>query len=493
MTTGRITTRGRWLALAAASLSWMCDGLEMGLFPLVARNALAELCPPPVSEQVIAEWYGIITACFLIGAAAGGVLFGWLGDRIGRVRALIASVIVYSACSGLSALAMHPSHLAALRFLGALGMGGEWALGVALVMELWPNNARHWLAGCIGFAGNFGFACCGAIGFLVLQHPQEIHAILESLELPSNLLLRLSHGNYWRLLMLLGTGPALLALLIRLFVPESEKWQRAAIATQASTARDLCAIGSGTFLALLLIVLWQQPCLWTVRLLATLLMLAVIMYLFMLPARRAAMRQPINAFCERTLRWRLILASIVSAVPLLGTWSAVMWMYPWAGQLPGGGKPLAVPFLQITTSLSAAFACIIVVVFCTFLKRRLTYIFLCILSAVSVTYFYQFNIAYNNHFLFSAIVMSAMTASFYGFLALYLPELFPTAVRASGQGFGFNFARIIAAIGTLQVPVLLEVLDGDYTRACLIPIGIYFLGIIAICFAPETAKRPLPD
>src|SRR5262249_51099104 len=126
-------------------------------FPLVGKPALRDLAAPSVDG-----WFAVINAGFLVGAATGGVLFGWLGDRIGRVRAMTISVLVYAGCSGLCAFSAEPWQLAVLRFSGALGMGGEWALGVALVMEMWPSTSRAWLAGLIGAFGNlgyFGLAC----------------------------------------------------------------------------------------------------------------------------------------------------------------------------------------------------------------------------------------------------------------------------------------------------------------------------------------------
>src|SRR5262249_36188461 len=109
-----------------------------------------------VDEQV-GLWFGRITAAFLLGAALGGWGFGWLGDRIGRVRAMVLSVLTYALFTGLCGLAQDPAQLAGLRFLSALGMGGEWALGVALVMESWRPEARPVLAGLIGAAANVGF------------------------------------------------------------------------------------------------------------------------------------------------------------------------------------------------------------------------------------------------------------------------------------------------------------------------------------------------
>src|SRR5204863_9004768 len=129
---------------------------QMRLLSLVVRPTLLEWLGEGAVEDVVCKWFCVITAGFLVGAATGCVLFGWFGDKIGRVRAMTVSVFVYAGCSGVCAFVQEPWQLAVLRFAGALGMGGEWALGVALVMELWPNRGRGWLAGVIGAFGNFG-------------------------------------------------------------------------------------------------------------------------------------------------------------------------------------------------------------------------------------------------------------------------------------------------------------------------------------------------
>ena len=125
-----LTARQRWFVLVAAFLGWMFDGLEMGIFPVVARPALQELLGTQADQQV-GPWMGYITALFLVGAAGGGLLFGWLGDKVGRVRAMIASILTYSLFTGACYLATAAWHLGVFRFVAALGMGGEWALGVA--------------------------------------------------------------------------------------------------------------------------------------------------------------------------------------------------------------------------------------------------------------------------------------------------------------------------------------------------------------------------
>src|ERR1017187_9012034 len=127
------SSRAQWLVLAAAFLGWMFDGVEMGIFPLVARPALQSMMPASAlgQDQFVGLWMGRITALFLVGAAAGGLGFGWLGDRLGRVRAMTLSILTYSVFTCLCFFARDPWQLGTLRFIAAFGMGGEWSLGVA--------------------------------------------------------------------------------------------------------------------------------------------------------------------------------------------------------------------------------------------------------------------------------------------------------------------------------------------------------------------------
>src|SRR5262249_35304153 len=194
---------GQWMVLLAAFLGWLFDGFEIGLFPVVARPALRSMLSG-TGDQEIASWMGSITACFLFGAAGGGLVFGWLGDRIGRVRALSGSILTYSLFTGFGYLASAPSHLGCFRFMAALGMGGEWSLGVALVMECWPEKWRPMLAGAIGAAANAGFLLVGVIA--------KVWPVT---------------SDSWRFMFLVGTTPALLVFFILLLVPESAKWKTA--------------------------------------------------------------------------------------------------------------------------------------------------------------------------------------------------------------------------------------------------------------------------
>src|SRR5437879_8280291 len=276
-------TRGQWMALAAALLGWMFDGLEQGLFPLVARPALKDLLTQ-AGEGDIGRWFAVATASFLVGAATGGVLFGWLGDRIGRVRAMTWSVLTYAIFSGLCAFAGTAWQIAILRFCSALGMGGEWSLGVALVMEIWPEKSRALLAGLIGAAANVGFLLIAVVGLGLTTLLHETQGWLSATGLPESWVHTLVANNGWRLLMLFGAAPALLTFFIRLFVPESERWrhEQQRGSTSSWATRDLLGVAVGALVACLIIYLWAAKSPWPLRLFATVfgLLLATAGYMY---------------------------------------------------------------------------------------------------------------------------------------------------------------------------------------------------------------------
>jgi MFS transporter, SHS family, sialic acid transporter len=497
MTAPAVSSRGRNLALLAALLGWMFDGMEMGLFPLVGNDALRELLGASASQSEVDLWFKIALACFLVGAATGGVVFGWLGDKVGRVRAMTISVLLYSLCSGFSAASSSPAQLAVLRFLGALGMGGEWALGVALVMEIWPNTSRAWLAGCIGAFGNFGYTVCGLIAYGLKQTtPGELQSWITTIGVPVEWANSLTAFNNWRLLMLVGAIPALMTLFIRLFVPESEKWTRQKEAGAASywSERDLVGVLIGAAAACGVIVLWGPvPLDLWIRIVGSIVGLVIVILGYLMPAHGYLSRCELPREARRETLSRMLLAAGLSGVPLLGTWAGLMWMYQWVGKLPGGDIPEAKPILQIASSLGAALGCVLAAGLGARFGRRPIYAGLCLLSLISMVGFYRLNTGYGTAFLLSGAFLGMVSAAFYGWLPLYLPELFRTSVRATGQGFGFNFGRIIAAAGNLQMSNLLNLFGNDYSKACAIVAGVYVVGLILIAFAPETKGKPLPE
>ncbi len=513
--------RAQWLVLVAAFLGWMFDGLEMGLFPLVARPALRDLLQV-TDDGKIGLWFGVITAGFLVGAATGGVLFGWLGDRLGRVRAMMLSVLTYAVFSGLCGIARTAEEVAAYRFIAALGMGGEWSLGVALVMEVWPDRSRGVMAGLIGAASNVGFMLIAVIGLGLGMVIDTLADVLSVVGLPQPWNDELLANSAWRLLMIVGAAPALLTLFIRWFVPESERWryEQKQGATSHWAAGDLLGVAVGAAGASLIIYLWVAELSVGVRVVGTVLGLGVATLGYLFPlirylqrigaadvaasiAREAPLTLPSPAEGERGLMnaataWtstvgRMLLGACLGGVALIGTWGASQWTPLWADQLAGDKIPEAKALTQICSAIGAIVGTMLGALAGDWFGRRITYSVLCVGSLASAMLLYQVNHQFGPNFLASVFIVGMFTASFYGWLPLYLPELFRTRVRATAQGFSFNFGRILAAIGVLQTGNLMGIFEGSYPRACSVVSLIYAVGLGLIWLAPETKGRPLPE
>lgn len=523
---------GKWMALTAALLGWMFDGAEMGLFSMVGRKAIQDLMgfgltPTPVQEGMIQFYFGVVVAVFLVGAATGGVLFGWLGDRIGRVRAMALSVLTYALFTGFGGFAKTPEQIAILRFIASLGMGGEWSLGVALVMEVWPNRSRGLMAGLIGAAANVGYFLIGPIGLAVSAHLEQIQSGLLAMGLRADWAAALVAYKGWRLMMILGSTPALLTFFFRMFVPESAKWEqeRGKGTTSHWATRDLLGVVVGALGPGLIVYVWASDfAIWCaskfpedsftmvvvgVRIAGTVAGLVIATYGYLWPVRRYVARSlahegAVDPQVGRIIR-RMLLAAGLSGIALLGTWASTQSVPNWADKLTNSqfssreNAQMALALGAIVGTIAAALAG-------DRFGRRITYFFLCIISLTSTIGLFIGHPEYGDGHMFLVLtfVAGACTASFYGWLPLYLPELFATKVRATGQGFGYNFGRILAAIGALQGGVLATMfphdqvlygvsVKGGYPLACSAMSLVYVFGMVLIWFAPETKGQPLPD
>ncbi|MGD0090124.1 MAG: MFS transporter [Planctomycetota bacterium] len=199
----RELTPQQWKAGLAAWLGWMFDGLDMHLYTLVAAPFVMQLTGAAgTSALEVKEKSSWIQAAFLVGWAVGGGFFGRVGDRLGRSRALSLTILTYAVCTGLSALAQTWWQLLIFRFLAALGIGGEWAVGAALLAETWPRRWRPWLAAVLQTGVNVGvFAACLTALLLADRSPRYVF--------------------------LVGILPAFLTFWIRRAVPETDEWRAA--------------------------------------------------------------------------------------------------------------------------------------------------------------------------------------------------------------------------------------------------------------------------
>jgi MFS family permease len=520
------------MALIAAFLGWMFDGFEIGLFPLVAQPAIQDMLPG-VSPGVVGNWIGVMTAAYLIGAATGGVLFGWLGDRVGRVRAMSLSILTYALFSGLGGFVNSPWQLFLLRFIASMGMGGEWSLGVSLVMELWPNKSRAWLAGLIGAAANVGFVIVALLGIFLAQLIGRVEDGLLAIGLSQSLVDKLVSNSGWRLLMISSALPALMTFFIRLFVPESQRWldEHGRGTTKHWSTRDLLVVIAGAGAAIGLVSLWAMDrplglddpaAVMGVRIVGTVVGLVIAYLAYTFPVRRYLQRSLLAAEPSPTgevwtpprVLGRMIIGATLSGAALMGTWASIQNASPWAGQLERqriaeanpdlsveeltelSAKPAAIARArtQIWSGWGAIVGTILGALLGNWIGRRVSYFLLCLLSLGASLLFFLGNDAFGMQFLVTVFLAGATTASFYGWLPLYLPELFPTRARAFSQGFAYNFGRIVAAVGALQFGFLMQnVFDGSYPKACTVLSFIYVFGMIVVWFAPETKGQPLPE
>ncbi len=194
-------SRYQWLVLVIASLGWVFDAFEGQLFNVTRNQMLAEILGQPAGSPDIRYWGDVLLAVFLLGGTIGGIFFAWLGDRIGRKPVLALTILFYSIFSGLTYFATELWHVATLRFLVAMGVGGEWAVAAALVAEVMPKHARAHMSGIFHSTSILGATLAAWVGIWV--------------------------GTDWRLAFLIGVLPALLVLWVRMRLKEPESWEAA--------------------------------------------------------------------------------------------------------------------------------------------------------------------------------------------------------------------------------------------------------------------------
>jgi MFS family permease len=193
----------QWKSGIAAWLGWLFDGLDMHLYVLVAAPFVAELIGVTDTRNEVVGWYSSwIQAAFLVGWALGGGCFGRVGDLIGRSRTLCLTILTYAIFTGLAFFVQTWWQLLIVRFLAALGIGGEWAVGASLLSETWPRRWRPWIAAVLQSAVNVGILLASCATFLMA-------------------------GQRPRVVFLVGVLPAFLVLWVRREVPETEEWRTA--------------------------------------------------------------------------------------------------------------------------------------------------------------------------------------------------------------------------------------------------------------------------
>jgi MFS family permease len=397
--------------------------------------------PGTPTQATIDSYGGYATSIFLMGWAIGGLIFGVMGDRIGRAKTMIVTILMYSAFTGLSALSTGFWDFAAYRFLTGMGVGGEFAVGVALVAEVMPDRARPYCLGVLQVLSAVGNISAALINMGMGRLVE--YGLVDSV---------------WRPMFVIGAVPALLALVIRWRLREPERWQQ--VSHTGEIARKL-----GSYRELFGHPVWRKHALLGLGLAFSGIvgLWGVGFFTFDLVGNVLRQRFIDDGMSDKQVAgavayWKGIASMMMNAGGALGMYGFAILAQRW------GRKPtFAMYFL-------AAMA-----------------------STTSVFYFLT---EYHQVFWMIPIMGFCLLSLFAGY-AIYFPELFPTHLRSTGTSFCYNVGRFVAAAGPALLGLLTGVVYADTSEplryAGLTMCGIFVIGLLVLPFAPETKDQPLPE
>ena len=509
-------TRYHWFVLGVAALGWLFDTMDQQLFNLARKPAMQELLEKSSSAADQNFYGGLATSIFIVGWAVGGLFFGVLGDRIGRAKTMVLTILVYSAFTGLSALSVGVWDFAFYRFLTGLGVGGEFAVGVALVAEVMPDHARAralgWLQALSAVGNMMAAVISVALGFLTAQ--------LTELGV-----------SPWRVMFVVGTLPALLALVIRARLKEPERWQKAATTGDDPDADSTAGPKLGSIRELFTDPRWRRNTivgmmlalagvigLWGIGFFSFDLITDVFSDEALQMAVDDGEAVEANAEFDRRLAdgtVRIVddpgladqdpddgIDVIVAASDDLARKKFLKQhptvkpfidsrMNKWRGYvsfLQNGGAFFGIYAFSVVTGV---------------IGRRASFLisFLLAMTATALTFLFLGRVTGFWDVYWMIPIMGFCQLSLFGGYAIYFPELFPTRLRSTGTSFCYNVGRLIAALG----PALLGLLNKAYEGYAVIDTSLpmryagvtmclaFLIGLAALPFAPETKGQPLPE
>jgi MFS family permease len=435
-----------WFVFAMASLAWLFDCLDQQLFILARNFAMESLLPKGMDPGKYGTY---ATAIFVAGWATGGLIFGAMGDRIGRAKTLTLTVLMYSLFTGLSALSQGWIDFAIYRFLTGLGVGGVFGLAVALIADGLPDRSR---AGALG-----SLQALSAVG--------NITAGLISMWVGGMVAAKTITPDWsWKLMFLIGALPAFLCVFLQVRLKEPEKWVKAREAGRLTGAKF------GSYVSLFGDVRWRGPAIW-----GMVLSIAGVIGLWGIGFFAPELVGPV---IENSLRAQNLPAEEIA-----------------------GAKRTWVGINSIVQNVGAFFGMLGMSVLAQRIGRKPAFVIAFIAALVATIGFFQFFNGKSDIWM-SAVMGACQLALFAGF-AIYLPELFPTRLRSTGTSFCYNVGRFVAAFGILQTASIkawasagavtpVEKIDA-FRNAATYMSAIFLLGLIALIFLPETKGRPMPE
>ena len=412
-----------WLVIAAAWAGWGFDVFDALLFNFVAPNCVPVLMHLPLGSAAAREatvfWTGAITSLLLVGWALGGVLFGWIADAIGRKRALFATIAIYAVGTALCAAATNIWELVLFRLIASLGIGGEWGIGATLVAEVVPESRRV-VAGVI-------LQTSSPLGLVLATEVNYYIAGIWFAGQPE---------SSWRYVFLAGLAPVVMAFAIRLFVRESEQW---------TPATD-----------------------------------------------RAARPSPRELFRPDMIRYTLS-GLLVSVTGVLGWWGCSAFLPVLSSTLAVEHAnllhlaPAATRLLSETWKHDASNAfnwgglvgALAAVPLAKLLSRKQMFVVYFLFAAAALFVTFGPDLEPRTRFLLMYAVGAGVFGVF-GTFPFYLPELFPTWLRATGSGFCYNIGRVLAAAGPFVVGVVTASAGGS---SGVIIHTLFWVGVIPLAAA----------
>jgi MFS family permease len=447
-----------WFVLSIAALGWLFDCLDQHLFNLSRQPAMTELLTTAAgvapSREMVQSYSGYVTSIFLIGWATGGLTFGVLGDRIGRARTMVWTIVLYSLFTGLSAISVGFWDFAFYRFLTGLGVGGEFAVGVALVAEVMPAAARPFALGTLQAFSAVGNASAALISMALGD--LETRGVFHNWTWP----LTGQPVQVWRLMFIIGILPALLAIVIRRRLKEPERWQAiahdATIESKTGSYRELFGNPRWRRNAIVGLLLASSGVvgLWAIGFFTPELIRSVF------TAELEAEGLSKEAISGQLKVWSGIAFMMYNVGAFLGVYGFSYLTY-YVGRRPA----FAVAFVTALATSAGVFWCLD---------------------------------TYSEIFWMMPLMGFGQLALFGGY-AIYFPELFPTYLRSTGTSFCYNVGRFVAAGGPLVLGYLTSSVFAGHPAplplryAGVTLSSVFLLGLLVLPFAPETRGRPLPE
>lgn len=437
----------QWLVLVIASLGWIFDVFEGQIFVASMRDAMPALLGVTSDNPSVQSWNDTALGSFLLGGALGGVLFGMMSDRVGRSKTMIVTILFYSLFTCITAFTQSAWQMVVLRFLVAMGVGGEWAVASAMVAEVMPQRSRAVMSSIFHASSVFGTLLAAAAGAYIVGNP--------------NL-----GETAWRWGFAIGVLPALLTVWVRWKLKEPDKWVHAheqADQPQQQSGRVLELFDSAYVRNTIVAVCLSSIGLvtfWGIHIYGK----DALLRHAQQQALEAEGLTPDSPKSEKEAAFKLHDSQIKKAEMLSMALNTI-----------GGGLGL-----------------VLFGVISNYLGRKGAFIFYHALAFVMVLVLFQLLIAQQVGALALAValpVFGFFTLGMHAGYAVYFPELYPTRLRGTGAGFCFNMGRLATAAAFFGFGMITI----SATNKALALSPLYLLGVIVVLFAKETRDAELPD